>query len=84
MTPDQAQAEFKQAWDDDELSKELQTKIEYFEGVLKSKDTMLAKFDTEGKIHQLKAKVSAIKSRSINPNAALNTMLANTAPKATA
>jgi hypothetical protein len=108
MTPDQAQAEFKQAWDDDELVGQLKDKIETLEGSLKAKTKedftavlptadietggttlksatpgigTLKKADTEQKIRQLKAKMGAIKSRSFNPNAALNIMRANTAPK---
>ena len=85
MTPDQAQAEMKQAWDDDELVGQLKTKIETLEGSIENKEVpMLAKAGTEGKIRQLKAKIGAIKGRSINPSAALNIMRANTAPKATA
>lgn len=108
MTPDQAQAEMKQSWDDDELVDQLQTKIETLERSLKAKTKKdftaalptadieaggmtlksatpemgaIERADTEGKIRQLKAKMGAIKGRSFNPNAALNVMRANTAPK---
>ena len=111
MTPDQAQAEMKQAWDDDELVGQLKTKLDTLEGSLKAKTKedftatlpsadievgsttlksaapevgTLKKTDTEQKIRHLKAKIGAIKGRSINPSAALNIMRANTAPKATA